>query len=608
MTDPVEEVRKTFVDAEIVGSESLQVSAHRREGASPPVPEEETFTILPRDFPVQPLGQADGKFYFLTTRGELTELSAGATNNRANLVAMFSGRGDAIEQLAVIAPPGTKDKGFCPATAADTLMQYCSELPIYDANTKMRYFGVWRGKSAQPVVHLGETILSSRHEDRRGHMISGVLYPAKPTRAAPADEIASPEDLEWVRERIQRQWSWMGEDDAHLLLGWIGQAVLGQYPTWRTHIYVKGRHGSGKSTLTGVVDALLGGMSDGVKNSTSAAAMRQNTNRMAICRVFDEAEADDDGNVSDVIALFRYMSDQEGAQVERGTSDHSGIKFQLYGSGYLASIIPAPMTAADKSRFVILSLGKRDTSADPADQAMYLAELEQDAKELGPKVWRRMLDLAPDRWDVTFRIYSSLVQGLGASSRTGDTIGAVLAGWDLMFHDEPLVNPDTNDADRARLERAKALALPLVNVAQEAEGEGDGDRCLSTIFSGILHKDHGGIITVAECIETIMDNQGEPEGSYNKLIQRLGLRLLHGDAGQHDLFIANGRNPLLDKALANTGWRQGGHKAALETIEEIKPSPKPIRVAGRPMRGVIVPARFLPGFKAKPDRADEGEE
>ncbi|SEP27536.1 hypothetical protein SAMN04490248_1682, partial [Salinihabitans flavidus] len=475
------------------------------------------------------------------------------------------------------------------------LMQACSALPLYDQATPMRHFGTWRGACADPVVHLGERVLASDQEPRKGRMIGRALYPAVPSRAAPAETPARADDLDWIRRRLQRHWNWGGERDADILMGWIGQAALGQYPSWRTHMYLKGKHGSGKTTVTRVASALLGGMSTGVKNSTSAAAIRQTTNRMAVARVFDEAEADDSGAIGDVIALFRLMSDSEGAQVERGTSDHSGVRFELYGAGFLASIIPAAMTSADRSRFVILTLGEREDSASPADQALRLDELQRDAAGIGAGVWRRMLDLAPSRWDQTFRIYNGLVQSLGARARSGDTIGAILAGWDLMLHDAPLVDTETGEADMARLEEAKVLAQPLIHLSREAEEEGEGERCLRTIFAGMINKDHGGTITVAELIERMNENSGEPDRYDNRLIGRLGLRLLAGEAGRHEMFVANGNNPLLDRVLAGTRWRGGGHRAALETIADVRPSPGTVRVAGRAVRGLLVPARFLPG-------------
>lgn len=559
--------------------------------------EDEVGGILPPRFPVQPLGQADGKFHFLTARGEKAELTASAMASRSNLVALFAGAPDPMASLAMIGEKKSKDIGFNAALAADVLMQACSELPLFDPSTSMRHFGTWRGSTEHPVVHLGEEIIVGSGERRRGRRVGDALYPAVPAKPPPAARPALAEDLAHVRDRIRDAWSWGSGHDADAIMGWVGQAVLGQYPSWRTHCYIRGRHGSGKTTLTKLVSDLLGGMSTGVKNGATAASIRQITNRQAIARIFDEAEGDDHGSISDVVALFRLMSGSDGAKVERGTSDHGGVSFELYGAGFLAAIIPAHMTPADRSRFVILAMNERQASDNPAAAAQILANLQADAKALGPEIWRRMITLAPQRWDRTFQVYNGLVQSLGAPSRTGDTVGAILAGWDLMLHDAPLCDPKTGEACQDRLELARKIALPFVAASHEADEESDGARCLRAIFAGLIEKDHGGRITVAELIQKAQRAEKDPEPDDQRMLGRIGVRIQPGPRYQRDMFIANAENPLLSRVLAGSGWIKGGHRAALDTIGDVKPSPKSIRVAGKPARGLIVPAHHLPGYQ-----------
>ncbi|MEY8143029.1 hypothetical protein [Falsihalocynthiibacter sp. CO-5D18] len=599
MNDGIEQVREVFQGAEEVGgagNDSTDWSPLEGFDGGARAPRRSIEEILPEGFPIIPLGQSAGKFYFLSARGEIISHAAGALGMRSNLVALISGVDDPIWWLGKIAMPGPKDDGFKSTTAADVLMEAASSLPLFDPSMPMRNFGTWRAETGIPVVHLGETIQCGKNEPRRGRMIGKALYPAVPARAFPSDVKASADDLDWIRERLQRYWSWLGDNDAALIMGWIGQAALGQFPDWRTHMWIKGKQGSGKTTLLAIISDLLGGMSSGVRNSTSAAAVRQTTNRQALARLFDEAETEGGaGQIEEVIKLFRLMSGSEGASVERGTADHAGIRFELHGAGLLASIIPGAMSPQDRSRFVMLSVNEAPKSESPADTAARLNELQVDAKELGPKVWRRMLDLAPHRWDEAFRVYNSLVQRLGARSRSGDTIGAILAGWDLMFFDDPVIDKKTGVANPDRMARAIELAQPLIAVASEAEEEGEGERCLRTLFAGLIHKDHGGVATVNEIIESAMKN-GTTEDYQDKLLGRIGLRFLKREKNTHELFIANPANPLLDRVFAGTRWRGGGHRAALETIASVSPSPSPIRVTGRPTRGLIIPSRLLPGF------------
>lgn len=596
MSDNIDNVRGAFDDPEDV--QPLETGQNEKKSASRPahIEREAALIDLPPDPPLLPLGQADGKFYFLTARDEMAALSAGTMARRADLVALVSGAPKGMEWLGEVAGPKKNDVGFNPSGVADKLMAACSALPLFDQKMPIRHWGTWRGTGTNLIVHLGEVVECPEGEDRRGRMIARALYPAVPASGAPSDEAASVADIKWIAKRLDRFWAWRGDvASADIIIGWIGQAALGHYPQWRTHMWIKGRNGSGKSTLLRIISLMLGGMSSGVKKSTSAAAIRQTTNRQAIARIFDEAEADGTGRMEEVLSLFRLMSDADGAQFERGTSDHAGVRFALYGAGLMASIIPGAMSPQDRSRFVTLDLGERTSDISPEAAAEFLAELEDDAKRLGDMIWRRMLDLAPKRWDHTFRFYSSMVETMGARSRDADTIGAVLSGWDLMLYDTKV----STHHDGLRIDRAKAIAEPLMRDAQVAEEEGEGERCLRHILGTVLHKEHGGVITASELIDAMQDGSDKPDVYHQKLLGRIGLRLMDGKEFSKELFVANSENPMLNKALGGTRWRGGGHRAALDTLEGVKPADNPVRIiGGKASRGVIVPARHLPGFRA----------
>ena len=562
---------------------------------------------LPDGFPVQPLGQSESKFYFLSARGQLVEVSAQAMANRNTLMALVSGTERPVQTLADLGEPKSRDVGFNPAKVSDRLMMACSALPLFDpVSMSIRHVGTWRGSTAVPIVHCGEQVLSTQRELRQGRMIGGALYPATPSRPLPDDEVATLSDIKHMRDRLQHYWSWQSPDvDADVLMGWVAQAVLGQYPKWRTHAWLKGRLGSGKSTLLGIVHLLLGGMCTGVQKASSAAAIRQTSNRQAIARLFDEAESDGTGRMEEVVSLFRLMSDQDGARVQKGTSDHHGITFELYGAGFMASIIPGVMTPADRSRFVVLSIGERPKADRPEDIALSLADLKEDAAELGPKIWRRMINIASTRWDTTFSFYGALIQGMGAEARTGDTIGAILAGWDLITYD---THVREGELDQDRIRRAKEIAAPLIGASIEAADEGEGERCLRSIMVQLVtHKGGSLQCSIAELIEQMQRDSAEAEtGAHDgqATLGRIGLRVMDIDPynggevrarGERRLFIANGEHPLLDRMLGNTRWRGGGHRAALETLAGVEKAQKPVRVGGTPRRGLLIPARYLPG-------------
>jgi len=588
------ESASSFQNNDDYAPEFVDRGGENSQGSIPPLGESRGGAIgLPNDFPVQPIGQYKGQFYFLTSRGELVALAANQLANRSNLVALMVGVPDAMRHLAEIAPAMGKDVEFNAQAAGDRLMMACSALPLFDPEVSIRHFGTWRGSDGSPVMHLGEKIECGETTPRRGRVIAGALYPTVPSGTAPGDAPASTDDIAWVRDRINRFWAWGDAGAGDVLIGWIGQAALGQFPSWRTHLWIKGKLGAGKTAALRIIAMLLGGMCTGVKQASSAAAIRQTSNRQAIARIFDEAESDGTGRMEEVISLFRLMSDAHGAQIERGTSDHTGVKFQLYGAGLMASIIPGIMTPADRSRFVILDLAEipKAPGRSPADAALLLAELKRDARELGPGVWRRMIDLAPSRWDQTFDTYSAMVQGLGARARSGDTIGAILAGWDLMLFDEPLA---TAEDRQDRLDAANKLAMPLIEASLAAEDEGEGERCLRTVFAYMIDKDHGGKVQVAELLERLIHDGDEPGKYDQRLIGRVGLKVLPGERGKRELFVANGQHPQMDRAMWGTRWKGGGHRAALDTLPNVRPSPDPTRVAGSLRRGLIIPLEHLP--------------
>jgi hypothetical protein len=92
------------------------------------------------------------------------------------------------------------------------------------------------------------------------------------------------------------------------------------------------------------------------------------------------------------------------------------------------------------------------------------------------------------------------------------------------------------------------------------------------------------------------------------MIGRFGLRVFGEGVGKKKLFVANAENPALNKALGGTRWRGGGHKAALQTIPDVQPYRGTMRVAGRTQRGLVVPARFLPGYESGASDGGQGAE
>jgi hypothetical protein len=544
---------------------------------------------LPNGFPVVPLGHADGIFRFLSARGEMVALSASSLAKRAEQVALFGGAEHALDWLAWISKPKARsqDKGFNAAGVADFLVAASAALPLFDSTVQIRRRGTWRGPDGQAVAHCGDIVVGIGDDHRHaGQFIGGAVYVAAARGPRPGAKSAPAEDIRSLRDGFAEAYAWARSTDADVLMGWIGQALLGAFPTWRSHMWFEGPSGSGKTTLVELVNALLGGMSAGIRNGSSEAALRQATNEMALVRVFDEAEGGDDrGHVENIINLFRNMSGPEGAKVER-----AGVgagTFRLYGAGFFASVLPGAMQQQDRNRFIMLRAAPRPPAEDPEAEAAQLVDMQEAAAFYGPILWRRMLSEA-HRFDKAHRRYSALVQALGGDRRAGDTIGVTLAGWDLLLFDGP--------TDDDRLERARPIALSLLADVEENANMGEGERCLMHLMGSYVAKDHGGSIPVAELVSALQASADDFVESDVRLLGRMGMRVLDGPRHGRDLFVVGAAHPQLERALAGSQWKAGGHRSALLMLDGAERA-APTRVAGSKVRGVRIPARHLPGYR-----------
>ena len=92
--------------------------------------------------------------------------------------------------------------------------------------------------------------------------------------------------------------------------------------------------------------------------------------------------------------------------------------------------------------------------------------------------------------------------------------------------------------------------------------------------------------------------EGSPEHGDPEALDRMGLRIIAHEGSDHGLglFVAND-DPTLTKLLNGSRWVGGGHKAALETLQGVERASKPVRVGKRARRGIVVPDRYLPGWR-----------
>lgn len=559
----------------------------------------------PAEAPILPLGHCGSVYYVLTGQGELRSCSARDLEGGRGVFDLFVGAKHndlPVEQwLAAFFEPKRERKPsdadpwpWNRQAAGEWVMRACVSAGLFDPATPVRSLGVWRSPKGA-VAHCGEHLLDGAGGvQHAGTRLAEAVYPSVPGGSFPKrfplveiddgarTDVASADEIHDVFDRVRTLWGWRRPHDADAWLGWIGAAALGAFPEWRPHLWVSGRRGSGKSELVQVGSSMLGPMSPGVWNDFSAAGIRQTANGQARPHLFDEAERDaNPGKIEAVIEMFRTMSGDTGAKAVRGQASHTAVTFTLYGAGYLSSILPGRLEPQDRSRFVMLELDQIPKSDDPAAAAIRLAKLREDASRLGPRLWRRALERSAD-WDATFNAYRALVQTLGGEPRDGATIGAILAGFDLLTYEGP---PDEN-----RLRAAEQMAQPLIDDARSATEEGEGELCLRRLLQSTVNLGGGEVRSIGELVERGLRGSDE-----NRKLGRFGLRVRTASSGvEPALLVTPGVHRQLDMLFQQTRWADGGHRQAVMMLAGVEQSRKAVRIAGLACKPLVIPRAYLP--------------
>lgn len=390
---------------------------------------------LPPECPVVPLGKLETRFFFLDRDKQVIGLSARELQSRNYISALF---GEDNYLLASIWPRRNRDNlvnGIDVARASDSLMRACSQAGIWDPAQRVRQRGAWPGPEGELVLHLGDQLL----------IVPADGTPARPaplgrygSHVYPRVEAGPRPSLEptgigptGAGPRVLRHlsgWAWRrGELDARLMLGQLTTAMIGGALPWRAHVWVTGTRGAGKSTLHAYMKALH---EDAVTapSDTTAAGLWQTLQHSSEPLYIDEAEAAEDNRKNSAITQLARIASSSG-EVRRGGADHRSVSFTVRSSFAFLSINMPPLLSQDRSRLAMLELFDR-----PRDVALDVPALLAEARKLGPRLRRRLVDTWP-RYAATLQLYRAALSAVGHSPRAADQFGTLLCGADLVLHD-----------------------------------------------------------------------------------------------------------------------------------------------------------------------------
>lgn len=583
---------------------------------------------FPPDCPVKPLGTNSDisgmqRMYYLNYNGQLVGLEANNRHGKLGLIALFGPTSDWLEinfpQWSAPQFEGRgKDRvcvkeseivGFDQAEAARALIEECVRRGVFDPAGRMRGRGAHRLDAGGLVLHCGDRLRVSVPRVAGGvkgwkwidvGLHEGNVYPAGAAIPHPWHEICNARPAEQLLMLLQT-WNWRRPLlDPRFALGGIGASMLGGALPWRSHIWVTGGSGTGKSTLNGQGGVLHQLFGDGLfrTGNSSAAAIRQTLKNSTVPVMLDEIEASKNNNrVDEVVQLARVAS--SGDKIHRGGQDHTAHEFTLQSLFWFSSVLVPELEPQDRNRLAILELKPLGKDVQP------LAKLP--LPEIGRKLQRRMCDAWPWLEEVS-GLYQAALRAVGHDARGCTQFGWLLACADALIEDwegedwrpddehilhwASLCRPDrmreTSEATPDHLACVQHITTYMI------QARGGEDRV--ALGSWIGH-------TVAAAAENIIDDAGERAG---RRLEEIGLKVVNarwyppegGKPGRWgtEKFKADAPGFLavatvhqgLTPVFANTKWLGGVHRQSLSrnpgAIEGVK-----VKFGRLSIRAVLVP-------------------
>lgn len=540
------------------------------------------FGSLPDGCPVTALGRRDNVFFYMDANRQLAALRA-RDHGRLDMAALFAPHTEWCEtQWPRWSKPSKENPvpeivGTDWAKCADALMNACANIGPIDLDKRVRAAGAWIGGDGQLMMHCGDKIFAGDQVFLPGR-VGDYVYPAASLSAHPTETDGGTAAAEEVLQALQ-SWNWVRPDiDPHLMLGWIGAAMVGGALDWRPLVWVTGDKATGKSTLQKMVKMIITDQALITSTDPTEAGIRQAVGRSSLPVALDELEAEEDNRrANNIVKLARIAC--SGSQVLRGGADHKGSAFSLMNCFMFSSILIPPMLGQDVSRMAILELKALEDVMAPT--------LEPDHyKTIGQVFRRRFLNRWKDFGKI-LALYRQALAAKGHSGRSADQFGTLYACHDLLMYDG-IPPQEVIDDVAARLE--------YCGLAEASEDVADWERCVQHLLSSPLDTYRGGERQcVAEWVKKACGGHDVAEA--NRALGNYGLRVqqkrLGSGSAWHVLMVANTHRGL-NEIFKDTHWcgRSGASGVwvqSLRRVPEAQIGKKPTRFNGVSTRYTEIP-------------------
>jgi len=479
-------------------------------------------------------------------------------------------------------------------TVADSLISACSRIGIFNSN-KIRGRGAWIDNGL-PVIHCGDRLIVNGVYTSFSAHRSRYIYEAGQELGFELTKPLNKVEANKVIQLIDRL-NWSRPIDSKLIAGWIVVAPLCGALSWRSHLWLTGASGTGKSEIMKLfVKKLLGPAAVDAQSGTTEAGIRQYLGPDALPVIFDEAESEDRRGaerMQSVLEIMRASSTSDSGKIIKGSGTGTAAQFDLKSCFAFASIGANLTQRSDISRITVVEI-KKDLDANHREKWAETLHMyyETITDEYVQAFQSRAVILLPTilKNAATFATAAAIELD---SQRTGDQLGALLAGAFSLTSDAVISLEDAQkwikerDWSEERMAEATRDEVKIINKIADSE------TTVETMYGRITRTIGELIIIGRGDIVNIQEATIISEELAKNTLRRLGIKI-EGFA-----MVISDTSEHVSKLLANTPYAKNFNTilCRLDGAEKVAPT---TFASGTKSRAVKIDTRVIFGDYENP--------
>lgn len=323
--------------------------------------------------------------------------------------------------------------------AVNWLLRSSHTIGVFN-NNMVRGRGAWMDKG-RIVLHSGTHLIVDGKEVALGQLSTRYVYEAgenlgfknvKPLTTPEANRLMEIAECLNLDRDVSK----------YLMMGWCIVAPVCGALFWRSHIWITGPAGSGKSWIfQKLIRPLLGKTALAVQGETSEPGLRQLLRQDALPVVFDEAEGEDERSfqrMQSVLNLMRSASSEDGGVMAKGSAGGTATVSIIRSCFAFASIGISATQQSDKTRLTVIGLSAPDPREDGvAERWEKLQKLTKEliTPEFVERLQARTFKLLPIILQNSKTFAAAAASVLG-QQRLGDQVGTVIAGVYSLYRQD----------------------------------------------------------------------------------------------------------------------------------------------------------------------------